>query len=422
MSRRVSLRIHYHRRSSPAALLTLILLLAAFLVYLAWSQREAAAFGPQAPHVSSRASPLAASANMREYYVTQTSYNGANANTACAGGYHFASLWEILDTSNLKYNTNRGVTQDDSGQGPPSYYAAWVRTGYSSSAANTAGQGNCNAWASSDGNHYGTPVYLSNDWTTGQDIHVWEAYTETCSSFISVWCVENIAHSGICANPLTIACGQQLNGDTSSYANNHDNWYDCSAWDESGPEAIYTFTLTAGSNYTVTATLSNLSADLDVFLLSDCDNEQCLVAGSSYGDNMATVSNIGPGTYYAVVDGYNGAAGSYTLSLACTAAGAPCTDLTSVTISGPMKGYTSVPYTFTADFVPLTATTPIAYTWVPKPDSGQGTASVRYTWATTGTKTINLAASNCSGAGTANDSHTITIAANQGVYLPLVLR
>jgi hypothetical protein len=74
---------------------------------------------------------------MRQYYLTTTSYNGAepdgsdgNGTGVCADGYHFASLWEILDPASLKYNPSLGYVRDDSGQGPPTYLAGWIRTGY----------------------------------------------------------------------------------------------------------------------------------------------------------------------------------------------------------------------------------------------------------------------------------------------------
>ena len=174
-------------------LLALALLTAAFLGYLTWGQREAAASGPQAP--------LAASSGMRQYYLTTTSYNGADADGTdgngagvCADGYHFASLWEILDPSNLKYNTTLGYTQADSGQGPPNGRLAWVRTGYGSSTAATAGLGNCNAWTSSEITHYGTYAYLPSYWPNPSvDIHVWATDESLCDPEKSwgVWCVED---------------------------------------------------------------------------------------------------------------------------------------------------------------------------------------------------------------------------------------
>jgi hypothetical protein len=188
MSKRVRLRIRYERRSGLVGLLALTLLVAALLGYLVWGQREAAASGPQAP--------MAASASLRGYYLTQGTYNGAQADGTdgngagvCAEGYHFASLWEILDPSNLKYDTDLGMVRDDSGQGPPTYLGGWVRTGYGSSTSSNPGMGNCSVWDSSSGGEYGTYAYLPRDWEAGQDIHVWEVYAPQCNLSGYVWCV-----------------------------------------------------------------------------------------------------------------------------------------------------------------------------------------------------------------------------------------
>jgi hypothetical protein len=80
---------------------------------------------------------------------------------------------------------------------------------------------------------------------------------------------------------------------------------------------------------------------------------------------------------------------------------------TSVTITGPAMGAVNTAYTFTATVSPVTATTPVTYTWTPAPDSGQGAATVRYTWAATGVKTIWVMAQNIGGAVTT--THGITI-------------
>jgi hypothetical protein len=47
--------------------------------------------------------------------------------------------------------------------------------------------------------------------------------------------------------------------------------------------------------------------------------------------------------------------------------------------------------------MPVTATTPITYTWSPMPDSGQGTPLAVYTWSTTGTQMVSATAENCGG-------------------------
>jgi hypothetical protein len=64
----------------------------------------------------------------RKYYMTRDRYDGAHALTACAAGYHMASLWEIHETSNLRYDTELGLTRGDSGCGPPNSFSGWSGT------------------------------------------------------------------------------------------------------------------------------------------------------------------------------------------------------------------------------------------------------------------------------------------------------
>jgi hypothetical protein len=127
--------------------------------------------------------------------------------------------------------------------------------------------------------------------------------------------------AGTCAAPVPLACGQSVSGDTTSYTNNISS-YSCVGWNESGPEVLYGFTLGGSGTYTVTAEISGMSVDLDVFLLAagGCDTGQCLTP-NSYGDTRATAGNVHPGTYYVAVDGYQGASGSYDLNLTCTSSG-----------------------------------------------------------------------------------------------------
>ena len=113
-----------------------------------------------------------------------------------------------------------------------------------------------------------------------------------------------------CQNALPLACGDLYTGTTVGAGSNSAG-YACSGWDESGPEVVHSLTLASPADITVT--LSNLSADLDIFILDDCAPGACV----AFGDLSATLSNAQPGTYYLVVDGYQGASGSYTLSVAC---------------------------------------------------------------------------------------------------------
>ena len=102
-----------------------------------------------------------------------------------------ASLWEIFDPSALKYNTQLGHSNADSGQGPPSDDTGWVRTGYSSNTSDTPGQGNCSAWNITGSRSSGSYAYLPKNWDGGYDTYVWEVGTTACNQAPRVWCVSD---------------------------------------------------------------------------------------------------------------------------------------------------------------------------------------------------------------------------------------
>jgi hypothetical protein len=263
---------------------------------------------------------------MRQYYLTADgNYIGSQASTACATGYHMASLWEVLDPSNLRYNVSLGYDRLDAGMGPPSATFGWIRTGYEShdgsNPAHGPGRPNCSAWSSGSAGNYGTVVRLPSDWMQAdqQDVLIWDAALRECSEVAPVWCVaDEVDTVGTCSIPQSITCGQQVSGSNVGQASHH-GFYSCSVWNESGPDVIYSLNLPAAlSPYTVTATLGGLSADLDVFILSpgECGAGECATVGS-YGNLVATATNVTGGTYYVAVDGFNGAVSSYTLSVEC---------------------------------------------------------------------------------------------------------
>jgi len=173
-------------------LLILALLAACVAAYLSWGQREATAAGSQAPLVT-------ASTGMRQYYITRDSaYDGAHALTACDNGYHMASLWEILDPSNLTYNVGKGYIAADSGHGPPAGPGGWIRTGLDSVSSSNAGYASCHAWTRGDGADYGSTVWLGGMWNGDpRDIHVWESSAMPCSVNLRVWCVKDNVGSKI---------------------------------------------------------------------------------------------------------------------------------------------------------------------------------------------------------------------------------
>jgi hypothetical protein len=143
-------------------------------------------------------------AGFRTYYVTTGLFDGKQALHACASGFHMASLWEILNTSDLVYNTQLGLVGDDSGSGPPSAFVTsspWVRTGSFAAEAglNDSGISNCNAYTTNDSTFPGTGAALNPHWNTSTSISPWVFGTSFCSQLNHVWCIQD-AQGGSRAN------------------------------------------------------------------------------------------------------------------------------------------------------------------------------------------------------------------------------
>lgn len=130
----------------------------------------------------------------RRYYLTTALFDGAEADDPgnCAQGFHFASLYEILDISSLRYDKSLGFNKLDSGQGPPTQTLGWIRTGANAETSVASGVANCSAWDSNVLENSGTTVLLSGLGNSpGLRSNPWSAASFTCLSNIKIWCVEN---------------------------------------------------------------------------------------------------------------------------------------------------------------------------------------------------------------------------------------
>ena len=119
---------------------------------------------------------------------------------------------------------------------------------------------------------------------------------------------------------IAVAPGLATTITDSTFGTGSVDGYACSLWSETGPEAFYQ--LTVDGEVELFAGLRNLGeTDLDLFLLSVCDNDSCLV-----GANIEFTVVLQPGTYTLVVDGYarpEPQAGPFTLELSAREAGVP---------------------------------------------------------------------------------------------------
>lgn len=135
---------------------------------------------------------------LRKFYLTQTFHIGNEALSACNTGYHMASIWEILDVSNLQYETTLGLTRPDSGSGPPTLGIGWIRTGMDPDGGNEVGTANCSAYTNADHDRAGTRVFLPKVWTIDPNailppviVSPWVADISPCDQGAHVWCVQD---------------------------------------------------------------------------------------------------------------------------------------------------------------------------------------------------------------------------------------
>jgi len=148
----------------------------------------------------------------------------------------------------------------------------------------------------------GTYYIMVDNWPTPACIPDFDLYIETCAPQ--------------CQQPADalIECGDVVAGDTTGGTDDlHD--YSCTIWDESGPDFVYFLTLEETGD--LTAEISDMTADLDVFILSYSADGACPENCLAYDNTKAIIEDAAPGYYYIVVDGYNGAEDAYTLSVEC---------------------------------------------------------------------------------------------------------
>lgn len=151
--------------------------------------------GPQGP----QGDPAPA---RRRYYLTTTRHDGAQAPTACAAGFHMASIWEVKEPSAGKYDGSLGVVAGDQGGGPPTLFYGfqnapndffgWIRTGFP--APTTSGSSaNCSAYSSNSNGHSGfaAGIYGEPGANGGYIQFPWIQTWLSCNQTLRVWCFED---------------------------------------------------------------------------------------------------------------------------------------------------------------------------------------------------------------------------------------
>lgn len=146
--------------------------------------------------VDQLAAQISTATARKKFYLSQPQVKGDEVTDKCAAGYHFASLWETFDPSNLEYDSTRGLTRDDAGKGPPSNVYGWIRTGSTASQATSVpGTDNCNAWGQfplTPPFEKGTIIQLTGQWDNpGSTTDPWIASLSLCSFPQFFWCVQD---------------------------------------------------------------------------------------------------------------------------------------------------------------------------------------------------------------------------------------
>jgi C1A family cysteine protease len=131
-------------------------------------------------------------------------------------------------------------------------------------------------------------------------------YAANYIDFTSANCGSPPAAGLDCTSAVPLSPPATINGATSG--NSKVSTYNLGpAAKEIGPEKIYLVTTPKTGD--LTATLSNQSTNLNVFILSACDPNKAL----DWGATSAKYVNAPAGNYYIVVDGTDAAGGSFTL-------------------------------------------------------------------------------------------------------------
>lgn len=122
-----------------------------------------------------------------------------------------------------------------------------------------------------------------------------------------------------CSQRVPLSCGVAYNGTNAGGADDVST-YTCGPQlnvENNGPEIVHSFTTTEAG--LVTIDLTGLSANLELFLLSECSRRSCLQYSQNSGTTAERITRFLPaGTYYVVVDGYNGAISNYRLTVDCS--------------------------------------------------------------------------------------------------------
>ncbi len=130
-----------------------------------------------------------------------------------------------------------------------------------------------------------------------------------------------------CSSAIPIHIGDLISGDNTGAPANVST-YSCHDWDESGGEVVFELTVEGPGCRIIGISVIHecIVCDLDFWVLGSCDENDCLY----YHSHAAFFDCLDPGTYYVVVDGYEGDECPFTLLVVDSAPPEDCCPLVSI--------------------------------------------------------------------------------------------
>lgn len=126
----------------------------------------------------------------------------------------------------------------------------------------------------------------------------------------------DISGSGSCSSPFIFTCNLSHEGSNIGRPNIWSSYGTTSNW--TGGEVTYEISLTPGERRMIT--LSNLTADLDLFLATRCSSDAVALSSTSVGttSESLTFSSSSGGTFYIIIDGWAGAQSNFVIDMTCS--------------------------------------------------------------------------------------------------------
>lgn len=123
------------------------------------------------------------------FYLSSNSVDGAHAFSACAPGFHMASVSELLQPGSLDYDSQLGFPAFDGSRGMPPATPGWIRPGGAGNLAQS-----CQNWTSVNANLKGAMLRLDlPDSAVGTQYFgsLIEYFVANCNGNARVWCRQN---------------------------------------------------------------------------------------------------------------------------------------------------------------------------------------------------------------------------------------